>query len=245
MQRPSVSYVLADQDRMTAAKAYFAWQSRLVTREIGRRVIEIGCGVGNFTSMLLDRDLVIALDLEPNCVERLKERYPDRPNLRAFCCDVGDPDFAAFGRYSPDSCVCLNVLEHVKDDRHALAAMAGVVSPGGVIVLIVPAFQALYGPIDRNLGHYRRYDRAMVRRLAAATGLRLRKAHYMNTVGFFGWWVNARVLRRAAQSEGQIRIFDKYIVPLMARAESIVKPFFGQSLLVVLEKPTGREYDWA
>ena len=77
----------------------------------------------------------------------------------------------------------------------------------------------------------------MVRALAHATGLRIRKAHYMNTVGFFGWWMNSHILKCEAQSEGQIQIFDKYIVPPMAWFERVVKPFFGQSLLVVLEKP--------
>lgn len=237
MQRPPISYVLADQERMTAAKSYFAWQNRLVVRELGRRVLEIGCGLGNFTSMLLDRDQIVALDVEPDCVERLKSRYPNQNNLHAFCCDVNDPEFSGLKRFNSDSCVCLNVLEHIEDDRKALEGMAGAISSGGVIVLIVPAFQALYGPIDRNLGHYRRYNRKMAGELARVTGLRIRKAHYMNTVGFFGWWVNAHILKREAQSEGQIEFFDKYIVPPMAWIEGIVKPFFGQSLFLVLEKP--------
>jgi predicted trehalose synthase len=58
----------------------------------------------------------------------------------------------------------------------------------------------------------------------------------MNTVGFFGWWVNARILRRTEQSETQIRVFDRYIVPLMRRVETALPPPFGQSLFVVLEK---------
>ena len=78
------TYTLQDQERMAQAKNYFAWQGRLVTPELGRRVVEVGCGLGNFTGMLLDREAVIALDVEPDCIQRLKERYPNQPNLLAF-----------------------------------------------------------------------------------------------------------------------------------------------------------------
>ena len=222
---------------MSRAENYFVWQSSLVTRELGRRVVEVGCGLGNFTGMLLDREAVIAVDAEPDCVQRLRERFPDRNNLHAFACDAGSPAFSGLARFHPDSSVCLNVLEHIRDDRQALNGMASILSPGGVIVLLVPAFPALYGPIDSNLGHYRRYSRGSIARLAGATGLRIRKAHYMNAIGFFGWWVNSHILRRRAQSERQIEIFDRYLVPLLSRLEGMVLPPFGQSLFVVLGKP--------
>src|SRR3979490_3343041 len=104
--------------------------------------------------------------------------------------------------------------------------MASTINPGGVIVLLVPAFAGLYGPIDRNLGHYRRYSRRSMKDLAALCGLRVKKAHYMNVAGFFGWWANARVFQRDAQSEAQIELFDRCVVPLMSRAEAWVRPPF-------------------
>jgi SAM-dependent methyltransferase len=222
---------------MSRAENYFAWQSRLVTRELGRRVVEFGCGLGNFTGMLLDREAIMAVDSNPDCIQRLKQRYPDRNNLHAFVCRAGSPAFSDLARFHPDSCVCVNALEHIRDDRQALDGMASILGPGGVVVLLVPAFPALYGPIDRNLGHYRRYSRRSIASLAAATSLRIRKVHYVNAAGFFGWWVNSRILRRRAQSEKQIEIFDRYLVPLLSRLEGMVTPPFGQSLLVVLEKP--------
>jgi SAM-dependent methyltransferase len=233
----SSTYTLEDQERMTRARNYFAWQARLVKRELGRRVVEVGCGLGNFTGMLLDRDAVITVDSEPACVERLKERYPNRGNLHVFACDAGSPEFRSLARFRADSCVCLNVLEHIEDDAEALRAMASVLTPGGAIALLVPAFQVLYGPIDKNLGHYRRYSRRSIIQLAEAAGLRVRKAHYMNFLGFFGWWANSHILRRQAQSEGQIGIFDRYLVPLLSRLEDWVRPPFGQSVFAVLEKP--------
>ena len=230
------TYTLQDQERMAVAKNYFAWQGRLVTRELGRRVVEVGCGVGNFTRLLLDREVVIAVDVEPDCVERLRQRYPQQRNLHAFACDANSAAFHEVAHFRPDSCVCLNVLEHIEDDRAALARMASVLQPGGVIALLLPAFMSLYGPIDRNLGHYRRYSRRSVRALATATGLKIRKLRFMNTVGFFGWWANAHIFRREAQSPRQIEFFDRYIVPVMSRVETVVPPPYGQSLLVVLEK---------
>jgi len=231
------AYTLEDQERMSRAKNYFAWQSRLVTRELGRRVVEVGCGLGNFTGMLLHREAVIAVDSQPDCIERLKQRYPDRHNLHAFACDAASPAFRDLARFHPDTCVCLNALEHIEDDRRALHGMASILAPGGVIVLLVPAFPMLYGPIDANLGHYRRYSRRSIAHLADSAGLRIRKVHYMNALGFFGWWVNSHILKRRAQSEMQIAIFDRYLVPLLARLEGLTPPPFGQSLFVLLQKP--------
>jgi SAM-dependent methyltransferase len=233
----SAAYTLEDQERMTRAKRYFAWQSRLVTRELGRRVIEVGCGIGNFTSMLLDRDAVVALDVEPGCIERLKQRYPGRPNLQAFTWDANSDPPAELTAFRADSCVCLNVLEHIENDRKALTSMASFLAPGGSIVLLIPAFPSLYGPIDRNLCHYRRYTRQSIAKLAETCGLHVAKAHYMNAVGFFGWWTNSHLWKREAQSERQIEVFDRCIVPLMSRMEDLIRPPFGQSLFVVLRKP--------
>ena len=164
---------------MARAANYFAWQSRLVLRHLGRRVVEVGCGIGNFTGMLLDRDVVVAVDVEPACVQSLRERYPGRPNLHALVAE----DVRGLVRFAPDSVVCLNVLEHIADDGAALRGMASILSPGGVIVLLVPAFPALFGPIDRNLGHYRRYTRKSLANLAAACGLRVRQSAFREQPG--------------------------------------------------------------
>lgn len=230
------SYTLADQERMTKAANYFAWQHRLVTRELGRRVIEIGCGIGNFTSLLLDREAVTAIDIEPGCIERLRQRFPNQPHLRAIACDLNSPNFLDLASFNADSCVCLNVLEHIEDDREALRRMSAVLVPGGAVVLLIPAFPGLYGPIDELLGHFRRYTRASIAKVAGEVGLSVKTAHYLNAVGFFGWWMNAHILKRTEQSGGQIEFFDRYIVPISSRVENRIHPPFGQSLFVVLQK---------
>jgi SAM-dependent methyltransferase len=222
---------------MSKAVNYFASQGRLVKPELGRRVVEVGCGIGNFTGMLLDREAVVSIDIEPECIARLKQRYPNQSNLQTFVCDAGGPALADFAAFRPDTCVCLNALEHIAEEGAALKGMASILRPRGVIVLLLPAFQALYGPIDRNLSHYRRYSRESILALATAARLRTKKIHYVNLAGFFGWWINSHIFRREDQSEAQIRIFDRYLVPYLSQIESWIKPPFGQSLFVVLEKP--------
>jgi len=236
------SYNVADQARMAAAVNYFAWQARLVKPELGQRVVEIGCGSGNFTGMLLDRDAVFALDVDPDCIERINQRFRDRGNLQTAVCNASEllveqMPLDELRQFQPDSLVCLNVLEHIPDDRGALRGMAAILPAGGIIVLIAPAFEFLYGPIDLNLGHHRRYSRASMMKLAQDCGLAIKKLRYMNCAGFFGWWWNARAFKREAQSERQIAFFDRCVVPIISRVEAWVRPPFGQSLFVVLKKP--------
>jgi SAM-dependent methyltransferase len=232
-----LAWALEDQALMAGAPRYFEWQARLVKPELGRRVVEVGCGTGNFTGHLLDREFVIALDSEPACVERLRERYPNRTNLHSLVTSPGTGEFASLARFGSDCCVCLNVLEHIEDDAAALVSMASIVQRSGSIVLLVPAFPALYGPIDRNAGHCRRYTRGSLARLAESVGLQVRSIRFMNAAGLFGWWANAHFFRRERQSAAQIAFFDRWMVPVISKTERLIPPPFGQSLLAVLARP--------
>jgi SAM-dependent methyltransferase len=236
MSSPLSEYLLADQRKMTLAKNYFAWQARLVLPHLGRRVVEVGSGIGNFTGLLLDRELVVAVDLDPAALGELRGRYGERGNLRTVPCDAAAGEFADVAQFSPDSCVCLNVLEHIGDDGAALRNMAAILPPGGMVVLLVPAFPALYGPIDRNLGHFRRYTRRALVAAAEGAGLVPRRLRYVNLAGWFGWWWNARAAGREAQSEAQIAAFDRWVVPVVSRLEELAPVPFGQSLLAVMER---------
>lgn len=235
-QQAQCEYLLQAQERLLAARRFLAWQGQLVLPELGQRVVEIGCGIGNFTELLLDREMVIAVDREPVYLARLNRRFPRRGNLQTFALEAGSAALRELSRLQPDCCVALNVIEHIEDDAGTLANMASILSPEGVIVLIVPAFPALYGPVDRNLGHFRRYTRSSLSQVASAAGLQVRKTRYFNSLGFFGWWFHSHVTRLEVHPRAQIESFDRWIVPWLSRAENLMPPPFGQSLLAVLEK---------
>jgi len=229
-------YTVRDQERMEHAKQYFEWQSRMAEPHLGPRVLEVGCGLGNFTEHLAGRDLVVSIDVEPRCIENHQRRFSQHPAIVSLCLDIQSPAFLELRKYQPVSIACLNVLEHVHDHALALSHMHHVLPAGGTVVLIVPAFQSLYGPIDHLLGHYRRYSKHGVAELAGQAGFRPRILRYINSVGFFGWWFNARLLKKTEQSEAAIRIFDSLVVPPLSRIERYIDPPFGQSIFTVLEK---------
>ena len=230
-------YTLLDQHLMSRATHYFEWQARTAKQHLGRRVIETGCGTGNFTRHLTDRELVVSMDVVEECVERARARFAGHSNMEFRHLDVQDPEFLRLKALRPDTVVCLNVLEHVRDESLALKHMHQALIPGGRAVFLLPAFESLYGPIDRNLGHFRRYSKRAWRTLAESAGFRVTELHYFNLLGFFGWWTNARILRREKQSESQIEVFDRIAVPVMSRIEKWFGPPVGQSIFTVLEKP--------
>lgn len=125
----TTEYTLRDQELMKAARRYFAWQARLASQELGRRIVEVGCGVGNFTRHLLDREFVAAVDIEPECVAQLLRNLNHPANVTSRTMDVVDAEFVQFRELAIDSIVCMNVLEHVRDDFRALSNMAAVLAP--------------------------------------------------------------------------------------------------------------------
>lgn len=222
---------------MRAAHRYFDWQLALAKPWLGKRVLEIGCGMGNFTRTILDRELVVGLDVEAACVARHQENHREYKNVVSLEVDASNPSsIESLRPYKLDSVVSLNVFEHIEDDAQTLRNLWQILPVGGRVVLIIPAFKALYGPIDHLLGHYRRYTKQSVRELAETTGFEPIQLYYMNFVGFFGWWANAKIFKRTEQSDAQIATFDNLIVPWLRPLETAIHPPVGQSVFTVLEK---------
>jgi len=235
----TAQYTLLDQQLMQKAERYFAWQAGMVVKQIGQRVIEVGCGTGNFTRHLLDRELVIGLDVVEECVSHLRERLGNPANVQARILDIQDREFLELKKARPDTILCLNVLEHIRDHRLALEHMRDVLPPGGKAIFLLPAFEALYGPIDERLGHERRYSKGSWRGLAESAGFHVRVSRYFNFPGFFGWWANAKIFKKEQQSASQIEFFDSKVVPVICKVESWIEPPVGLSIFTVLEKRPG------
>ena len=224
----------ATLERMAAAPRYNRWMFDRLRPWMGRRVLEIGAGIGNMSAFFADRERVVLTDTEPYYLGRLRERFADRPQLSVaeLRLPAVSPGLVA---ERLDTVVCLNVLEHIEDDRGALRAMHGLLAPGGRLVLLVPSLRVLYGTLDEALGHFRRYVPEELSEKLPAAGFHLRHLEYFNLAGVPGWWVAGRVLRRRLIPTGALRWYEA-LVPLF-RLERFLPWRIGQSLIAIGEVP--------
>lgn len=208
------------------------WLYEQIAPSLGQRVLEIGCGLGNFARYLTDRELYLGTDLSPDSVAHVNCLYESYPNVQACVADVTQRSFAALGRFQIDSIFSLNVLEHIEDHVQALAHARAVLQPGGRLILVVPAHEWLYGSMDRAIGHLRRYSKRTMAALLAEVGLHSLRLQYLNALGALGWLVNGRIRKQPTPPAGQLQWFNR-LVPLLKRIERAVPVPFGVSLLAV------------
>jgi SAM-dependent methyltransferase len=212
----------------------FEWLASLAVREVGQRVIEVGCGLGAWTRLLLNREQVVALDTHPTMVAGVLSRFSGSRNLEALTLDVANARFRELARFQPDSVLCGNALAAVRDDERALFNMTTVLPRGGRVVLVLPACPALYCQLDRIEGLQRRYSKESLRTVAERVGLRVRHIRYVNVAGFCGRWWDGLLEKMDAPSPYALR---ERMVPLLTRLERLVNPPFGENLFAVLELP--------
>jgi SAM-dependent methyltransferase len=219
--------------RMAGLGAYNQWLHARFEGFLGRRVLEVGSGVGNQTRYFADRERVVASDIEAHYLRELRRRFEHHANVRvaSFTFPLTDPDRSDLRQERLDTIVCMNVLEHIEQDRETLQDFAAVLEPGGRLVLLVPAMPALYGTLDQALRHFRRYDRDGLAALVGSAGFEVREVRFLNRLGVFGWWLNSRVLKRRVLPKGQLAVF-RWLLPFLRREESR-PPSFGMSLLVL------------
>ena len=221
-------------DRMAEAGNYNEWVLGRGRRFIGRRVLDFGAGVGTFTAALVARGAeVVALEPDPEFTPRLHERFDADDRVTIVADDAGWlSGTAARGRF--DTVLCLNVLEHIEDDAAVLRGLRDSLVAGGYLLLLVPAHGFLFGEIDRNVGHERRYSRGQLRAFLEQAGMEPVEVRYVNPLGAAGWFVSSRLLRRNQVPSGPLRAYDR-LVPVLQRLDRLPLPF-GLSVWAVARK---------
>ena len=218
-------------ERMDGATNYNAWLGQRFREHLGRRVLEIGAGIGTITEKLEPGlELLIALEVDRFYVDRLKNKFRGKPHIRPYLSDVALADWEALKAERLDSIVLSNVLEHIPDDAQAVRRFRQILNPGGKV--LVPALPQLFGAIDEAVGHHRRYTPSVLREVLEGNGFEVERMEWMNLVGIPGWFMNSRVMRRRSVPKFQLKVYDR-IAPLLARAESHVKLPVGMSLFTV------------
>lgn len=226
-------YVLESVRR---ARGFNRWMLSQFRPFIGDRVLEAGCGIGNFTEQLLDRERLICADLDPYYTEVIGRRYAHLANVRTTRMDLSDAkDFEPIAQEKPDTVISLNVVEHIEDDLATLKNYHDVLAPGGHAVILVPGHEWLFTECDRTLGHFRRYTRAMLADRMKQAGFEVVQTTEFNRLGVLGWYVSGKMGRKDL-SPGQMKLFNRLLpaAKLIERLDGLP----GLSVIAIGRKPT-------
>jgi SAM-dependent methyltransferase len=163
----------------------------------------------------------------------------NHPYLDVSYCDVTQLKSFPEVEQGFDTVICLNVVEHVEDDRGALLNIKSALKPGGRAIVLVPNGPELFGTLDEVLSHKRRYSEASLTGLGRDCGLHIFKVIPFNHSGSIAWWLNGRLLKRTHFGRFQVLMLN-WLTPLFRRIDALL-PMPPLSLIALMDRPAGRE----
>jgi SAM-dependent methyltransferase len=139
------------------------------------RILDAGCGSGRNMVELARHGTVTGVELSPTSVRLARQR------------GIGEVVEGSvlempFSADSFDLAVSLDVIEHLEDDLGALREMRRTVTPGGSLLVTVPAYPWLWSGHDEINHHHRRYTRRSLERVAEQAGWEQVRTTYFNSL---------------------------------------------------------------
>ena len=246
ISRSSIKYKLPHDEkhlealkRMRSLRPYYQWTKSLFEGYLGERVMDAGCGIGNFCDLISDNvDFILAVDLSPSNLKILKQRFADNLKVKISQLDL-DNDIEVIKKDKIDTIVCLDVLEHIENDIDMLKNFRKIIEPNGKLLVKVPACPWLYGNIDKASGHFRRYSRKMLLNNLRDAGWNPLFVSYMNIFGVLPYFIKSRITKRNSNfsrtfSPWQLSLLQM-IMPILQKIDQLLGPPVGQSIVVVAE----------
>ncbi len=229
---------------------------RLRVRQ-GDRVLDMGCGGGRHAFDLYRRGCdVVALDQDADELASVSDMFAamraagEVPDGAEADVKQGDALHLPFADGEFDRVVAAEVLEHLPDDDSAIAELARVLRPGGTLAVTVPrwfpelvcwALSAEYHHVEG--GHVRIYTRSGLVAKLERTGLTVTGTAHTHALHAPYWWVKCAVGvgndgHRLPKTYHRLLVWDITKGPwLTRRAEQLLNPFIGKSLVLYLAKP--------
>lgn len=223
------------------------WQFSLLRPYLGRKLLEIGAGAGRITALVAEagcHDELVAVEPSAHFFRLLQIGAGKSPKTTLMETEAEKllPEY----RQHFDSVYSVHVMEHIEHDRQFLETMLALTRPGGNVIIMVPALPFLFSDLDRNIGHYRRYDKKMFRTLVRDLPLEIRHMAYNNFLGVLGSLYFSKLRKMNYQKSAADRkdyfdlyhFFSEYVVPVIRVFESVLPVPIGLNLTVVLRKRT-------
>ncbi len=215
---------------------YYSWITEILAPCLTGHGVEVGAGQGNFAHYL--RPHFTRLDLiEPSekHAAMIEETCRDDPAVDVFAMPV-EAYAEKIGAEARDAICLINVLEHIEDDRAALALFHHLLRPGGSLCLFVPALPILFSKLDKIFGHHRRYLQGDLMAKTTEAGFEIVTCRYMDLPGVFAWGLVNTILGSTNLDARMMQIYDSYFIPPTRWFERIFPPPLGKSLILIAKK---------
>ncbi|TNF56819.1 MAG: class I SAM-dependent methyltransferase [Burkholderiales bacterium] len=231
------SYSGDELESFETAVNWKAYWSAQIAPYIGQDVLELGAGLGATARTLAGHPVRRWLGLEPDpaMCDVVRQRTRTMPFPAGYEIRCGTSETLDSAELF-DTVLYIDVLEHIEDDRGELDRVAALLRPGGHVVVVAPAHQWLYTDFDRKIGHFRRYNAAMLKAIVPA-GLTVCRMRYLDSVGMLASLGNKLVLRSDSPKASQIRLWDSVMVRLSRWIDPLAGYQLGKSIVCVLSKP--------
>jgi SAM-dependent methyltransferase len=229
-------YVGSELDLFASMRNWKAYWSQQIRPFLRGDILEVGAGIGSNTRFLDPGGAGRWVCLEPDheLSDQLIRNFGETEPKRVYEPVCGTLE-ALMGQQF-DTIIYIDVLEHIYADREELKNAASRLRPRGHLIVLAPAHQRLFSPFDAAIGHFRRYDRSMLRAISPAS-LRLERMRYLDCAGLILSAANMLFLRQSMPTKAQLRFWDDWIVPI---SRVLDKPFLysvGKTIIAVWRRP--------
>jgi len=229
-------YVGSELNLFATVRNWKSYWSRQIRPFLVGDVLEVGAGIGSNTEFVdpggpgrwvcLEPDLQLVTQLVKN-LEKIKGRRTYE-TVWGTLQSLADQQF--------DAIIYIDVLEHIEKDCEELNSAAAHLRPGGHLIVLSPAHQQLFTPFDAAIGHFRRYNRSMLRNISSVS-LRLQRMRYLDCIGLVASATNLLLLRQEMPTKAQLRFWDNWIIPVSRVLDPLFLYSVGKSILAVWRRP--------
>ncbi|QQG45230.1 MAG: flippase-like domain-containing protein [Candidatus Sungiibacteriota bacterium] len=211
----------------------------LVSYAKGSSLLDVGCGYGLLLLLAKQRGYQ-AVGIEPDPKIRLvgEEAFGRLEIYPSAIRDFNPPKLF-------DTVTMIDVLECLEQDKEALARVVSWVSPGGRLVLAVPAHPLLFGTRDKMLKYFRRYSKKDLVPVLQNLGFNKIYTRHWNVLGVLPYAVLYKLLSfrshfegwRGGGANGVVRTRLSSLLNFWFRhVENRLNAGLGLTLIVVAEK---------
>lgn len=231
MQNKKIYYPGWELKYFDRASNFRNYQFSLIKKYIKKNVAEVGPGSGVTVQKYINQCKHIDLyEPDKKLFKHLKKKFKNKKIL------IKNTFFKKnYKKY--DTIIALDVLEHIKDDKKEIKKIYTSLNKGGYLIINVPAFNLLYSKFDISIGHFRRYNKKIIKEKIEGLKFSKYKIFYYDSIGFILSLISKIFLKKKYKNkfENKIKLWD-VLIPISKIIDFFILNTFGKSLCIIIRK---------